>query len=126
MATNRFDQRHGFIKGKSFTMVNHFSDKGNGLDPVPVDSQKNIWWNVPVKIVSRRAAESGEDGKNRERGRQAPTLGSAEQPEPELQLDRRPGAQRCDIGGDQVTKTELRQYTPFFHDSRTKRHSRQK
>lgn len=73
MATNRFYQRYGFIKGKSFTKMNHFSDKGNGLDPVSVDLQKKkIWWNVPVKILSRRAAESGEDGENRGRGRQAP------------------------------------------------------
>lgn len=40
MATNRFYQRYGFIKGKSFTKMNHFSDKGNGLDPVSVDLQK--------------------------------------------------------------------------------------
>lgn len=28
-------------------------------------------------------------------------------------LDRRPRAQRCPIGGDQVTVTELRQHTPL-------------
>lgn len=112
MATNRFYQRYGFIKGKSFTKMNHFSDKGNGLDPVSVDLQKSIWWNVPLKILSRRAADSGEDGKNTEReaGR-LPHRAALSSLSLSSRLEGRPSAQRGRVGGNQVTMTELRQHT---------------
>lgn len=99
-------QQIGFIKGMglSFTEMNHFSDKGNGLYPVSVDSQRKTFGGKSQWKLLPEELQSGEDGQNRGRGRQAPRLGSTDQPEPR--------ALRCDIGGDRVTETELRQHTP--------------
>lgn len=46
--------------------MNHFLDKKtqSALDPVSMDSQKSIWWNVPLKILYRRTTESGGNGNN--------------------------------------------------------------
>lgn len=57
----------------------------------------------PSENSFQKSCREGEDGQNRERGRQVAKLGSTDQPEPR--------ALRCDIGGDQVTVTELRQHT---------------
>lgn len=63
--TNGFYQRQSFIKGISFNKMNHFLDKGNELDPVSMDLQKSIWWNVPLKnFFYRRTTESGGNSNN--------------------------------------------------------------
>lgn len=64
-----------------------------------------------MKILSRRAAESEEDSESRERGTKAPHWGALNSLS--SRLDRKPRAQRCPIGGDQVAMTELRQHTPL-------------